>query len=282
VVLTSDGREVGMAELPPRRGSGDADPLKDVLRAGEVRLSWHADWMAQAHSAAQGEDCAQFQLQLTTQEGLVRIPCLIRPVVVPCFPLGYRLLMESSCMATLVEMGEDGNYTWKLDNSGTDNNIVWPAPNEASFNRRVFASAQVCYAAGTRLLLLSPEEGWVDATVSKRVQYNRHLMSVDGGAPEGREVDLNSFNHAWGPLDAEHFKRNTQRYKEAVAAEFSMVEDAITGNQLKVSEQLVNIAMSSSTEGAEEDGAEHQPSITTLLPRAFYHHLSSSCTLSSL
>ena len=80
---------------------------------------------------------------------------------------------------------------------------------------------------------------------------NRHLLRVPGQEPAC--YDLNEFNHgriSFGSKEA--FDRAKQVYVSAISKEYCMVTDGITGKELEVDKQLVNINLANESQGTVE------------------------------
>ena len=102
------------------------------------------------------------------------------------------------------------------------------------------------YAPSERLLVLVATElvaaELVDATVTERARSvgNRHHLQLRDGSQI--EVDLNPWNHAIPRFEsADTFFEARDRYVTEQLSALSTFQDAITGNHLKVEEQLIFI-----------------------------------------
>jgi len=98
------------------------------------------------------------------------------------------------------------------------------------------------YAHNERLLMLTPAEQLVDATVAERVGSigSRYLLQLGDGLQV--QVDLNPWNHAIQRSEsAAAFREGCARYVTEQLEMLMEVHDAITGNRLKVEGQLIFI-----------------------------------------
>jgi len=106
------------------------------------------------------------------------------------------------------------------------------------------------YTRGTQLLVLASAE-LADATVTGRVGRTgsrRRLTLVDGSTIE---LDLNPYNHAVARFkSADAFRQARKQYVDEQLEELGLVDDAITGNRLRIEEQLIYIGTDARKEAA--------------------------------
>ena len=109
-------------------------------------------------------------------------------------------------------------------------------------NKTVTARVAVdyAYAAGTRLLVLQPG-GLATVVVGKHLGHNKHRLLLEADKKKSAfECDLNPYNHCEAPTafaTADDYERARCAYVESRLTGLEYVEDAITGNQLKLAEQ---------------------------------------------
>ena len=95
----------------------------------------------------------------------------------------------------------------------------------------------------------------------------RHQLTVQSVASSSKryEVDLNQFNHCIQRfVQARSFKVAARSYCEHLVAENSQVYDAITGNYLTTTRQLLDIVLCTSTQGTRRPGYSDMPTIKAL------------------
>lgn len=152
--------------------------------------------------------------------------------------------------ATLVRALEDGKVVVRVDNVAPgEEEVVDPRPL-AVLKSPIFACQ-----AGQRLLL-AHKGGLVDATVQSQPgpeAGNRHCVLLQDGCTI--EVDLNETNHCDQRFDSiAAFEAARLCYLQQLIERGRFIEDAITGNCLSVTEQLVRIKMET-RESQEGDAA---------------------------
>ncbi|CAE7906762.1 unnamed protein product, partial [Symbiodinium microadriaticum] len=143
-------------------------------------------------------------------------------------------------LATLVSFSDSGEVLVKVD--GGEEEMLDPRPST------VVVASTVERAAGCQVLLLHDEEHLVQAEV---VGYlGRHLGSrhrvryTTAGASEEHEVDLNEMNHSLQRFASLHdFEATRIAYCKKVVEDGRYIEDAITGNRVDISEQIVRVQM---------------------------------------
>ncbi|KAL1503443.1 hypothetical protein AB1Y20_011931 [Prymnesium parvum] len=106
-------------------------------------------------------------------------------------------------------------------------------------------AARVHLPAGERLVVVC--DGRLrDASVERWLGLeagNAHELRLDGGGGQVVRVDLHERNHAHARLDAAAFAEVRREYLAQVRDDFAVVEDAITGNNLRVEDQVLNLTL---------------------------------------
>lgn len=159
--------------------------------------------------------------------------------------------------ATLVKQLDTGEILVKVDNGQEE--IVDARP------RTVVGSNQIQRIPGSEILLLHDGEHLVHAKVLEvfdRKHGNRHRVACHGadGAEQNVEVDLNEMNHSSQRFNsAEEFEEARALYCRKITQEGRYIEDAITGNRVDISEQIVRIEME----------VKQQPNVDALRHMAF-------------
>ncbi|CAE7204717.1 prsA [Symbiodinium natans] len=143
-------------------------------------------------------------------------------------------------LATLVSLIDSGELLVKVD--GGEEEILDPRPST------VVVASTVERPAGCPVLLLYDEENLVQAEVL--AYMGRHLGSrhrvryQSGGVPEELEVDLNEMNHSLLRFASlREFEEARIAYCKQVVEDGRYIEDAITGNRVDISEQIVRVQM---------------------------------------
>ena len=101
------------------------------------------------------------------------------------------------------------------------------------------------YEPGERLFMVTKDsQSVVDATVVKRVgSGSTHQVTV-ARQPGKTLIDLNKFNHAKQRFESvAQYNKVRAMYLQEVVEQFSLIEDAITGNRLNCDDQLIYITV---------------------------------------
>eukprot|EP00913_Durusdinium_trenchii_P016530 g15536.t1 len=154
---------------------------------------------------------------------------------------GLRLGLSSSIkvqdrVATLVKQLETGEVLVKVDNG--EEEIIDPRP------RTVVAASSIARAPGIQILLLHDGEHLLHAEVEESARKQnllRHIVVHNGTR---QEFDLNEMNHSLQRFSsAQEFEEARMAYCRQIMEDGRYIEDAITGNRVDISEQIVRVEM---------------------------------------
>ena len=127
-------------------------------------------------------------------------------------------------------------------------------------------ASRVHLAPGTAVVVLH-RRAWRDAVVERwdGVEHgNRHALRIDG---EAVHVDLNERNHAAARMDSQAFAARRMAYLREVRREFDKVEDAITGAELRVEDQILQLQIASEEGHRPLGGVAHVADLARALLR---------------
>ena len=148
-----------------------------------------------------------------------------------------RILSDDRCVARLDGFTKEDGVKGEV--------IVDPQP------RTLVRTPTPGYARGQKLLLLHHNQ-LIDAVVLDWLgallfdQSSRHLINVGHGQAR---ANLNAFNHVPAQLTACAFEQIRMRYYRHLLSTEDKVEDAITGNLLKIEDQLIFMVAATIADG---------------------------------
>jgi len=153
---------------------------------------------------------------------------------------------KSLVCGMITAVDQAGIFGFKVDNG--------PTLRMLGLQVTCYTCGTVCHAPGTKLLFHSDDGGIVDATVispptyEKEMLSNKHKLMIEGKGGEDavkeRVFDLNEFNHCCSPeLSAEEFEELRQSFCNHIMRRDQMVEDAITGKQQDIEQQVLQLGI---------------------------------------